>query len=270
MPVGPGDLQLDADLGLIYVVLPERQALGVIDVRGGRLIRTVDGLPQVTSLALDPDRHTLYVGHLGGQLTMIDVGSSQVTGRVSMTGVGLTSLATSRGLVYGVNAATHEFAVLEPISQGVIRYMLAAEPAAVAASEETGSVYVLASKPNAILRLDPTDATELGRVTLPDRSGRFGVPITNQADFQGLRARMVLNRYNESLYLTLPEAGSLSVVPTDLFPPMTRAIPWVEAPQPAIVASIPGVIRPGAPPPPSQPAPALRAQAPNPTDEEAN
>jgi hypothetical protein len=258
---------MDPALGLVFVVLPERQALGVVDARGGRLLHTIDGLPQITSLALDPERHTLYASHLGGQVTFIDVPSSQVTGRVSATGVGLAGVATSRGLVYGVNTASHEFAVIEPASQGVIRYMLPMEPAAVAASEASGSVYVLASKPNIIVRLDPTDGSEVGRVNLTDRSGRFGVKIGSGDNFNGLRARMVLNRADESLYVTLPEAGSLSVVPTGQFPPLNRDIPWVETPEPALVASIPGVIRPGAPALPSQPAPAMRAQT---TQEEAN
>jgi hypothetical protein len=268
MPVAPGDLAVDSNLGLVFVVLPERQALGVIDGRAGRLLRTIPGLPQITSLALDPDRHVLYASHLGGQLTIIDVPSSQLTARITLTGVGLSSVATSRGLAYAVNTASHELAVVEPVSQGVIRYVLPAEPAAVAASENSGSIYVLSSRPNTILRLDPTNGSELGRVTLPDRSGRFGV--ADKPDFRGLRSRMVVSRIDESLYLTLPEAGSLSVVPTAQFPPMTHEIPWVETPEnPVVAETIPGVIRPGAPPLPDQPAP-LRAQAPVPSTEEAN
>jgi DNA-binding beta-propeller fold protein YncE len=269
MPVAPGDLQVDSQLGLVFVVLPERQALGVIDGRAGRLLRTIPGLPQITSLALDPERHSLYATHLGGQLTVIDASSNQVTARMTLTGVGLASVATSRGLVYAVNTATHELAVVEPMSQGVIRYLLSAEPAAVAASEASGAVYVLASRPNTILRLDPSDGTEVGRVTLPDRSGRFGT-VVDQADFHGLRARIVVNRADESLYVTLPEAGSLSIVGSDLFPGLVHDIPWVQTPDAAVyAATIPGVIRPGAPPLPDQPAPA-RAQAPTLTTEEAN
>jgi DNA-binding beta-propeller fold protein YncE len=259
MPVAPGDLQVDSDLGLVYVVLPERQALGVIDGRSGRLLRTVDGLPQVTSLALDSVRHMLYVSHLAGQVTVIDVPSSQVTARVTVTGVGLAGVATSRGLAYAINTVTHELAVIEPVALSVSRYVLPAEPAAVTASEDSGSVYVLASKPNTILRIDPSDGTQVGAVLLPDRSGRFGVQLAAQGNFQGLRARMVLNSADESLYVTLPEAGSLSVVPTSLFPPLAQDIPWVETPDAPVLASIPGVVRPAAPSDPDQPAPAVRA-----------
>jgi hypothetical protein len=269
MPVAPGDLQVDSSLGLVFVTLPERQSVGVIDSRAGRLLRTIPNLPQITSLALDPDRHQLYAAHLGGQLTVIDVPSNQVTARMTLTGVGLSSVATARGLVYAVNTASHELAVVEPVSQGVIRYMLQEEPAAVAASETTGSVYVLASRPNAVLRLDPTNGSELGRVILPERSGRFGT-LSATADFHGLHARMLLSRVDESLYLTLPEAGSMSIVPTEQFPQLTRDIPWVETPEaPIVAATIPGLIRPGAPPLPDQPGP-VRAQAPTEVSEETN
>jgi DNA-binding beta-propeller fold protein YncE len=259
MPVAPGDLRVDSDLGLAYVVLPERQALGVIDTRAGRLLRTIDGMPQVTSLALDPLRHMLYVSHLAGQLTIIDGPSGQVTARPTVTGVGLASVATSRGLAYAVNTATHELAVIEPVALSVSKYVLPAEPAALAASEDSGAVYVLASRPNTILRIDPVDGTQVGAVNLPDRSGRFGVGLVDQGNFQGLRARMVLNPADESLYVTLPEAGSLSVVPTSLFPPLTQDIPWVETPDAPVFASIPGVVRPAAAADPDQPAPAVRA-----------
>jgi hypothetical protein len=264
MPVAPGDLQVDSDLGIVYVALPEAQSIGVIDGRSGRMLRTIDSLPQITSLAFDQARHTLYVSHLGGQLTVIDGSSNQVTARITLTGVGLESVATSRGLAYGINTATHELAVVEPVGQTVTRYVLPAEPAAVAASEDSGSVYVLGSKPNTILRIDPTDGNIVGQVTLPDRSGRFGVSSTNtaMAGFQGLRARMALDPADESLYVTLPEVGQLSVVPNDLFPPLTRSIPWVQAPETPLVASIPGVLRPAAAPLPDQPAPILNAQAP--------
>jgi hypothetical protein len=272
MPVPPGDLQVDSQLGLVYVVLPERQALGVIDGRAGRLLRTVNNLPQITSLALDSDRHVLYASHLAGQLSVIDVASSQVTARITLTGVGLQGVATARGLAYGINSATHELAVVEPISQGVIRYPLAVEPAAITASEGSGSIYVLSSRPNVILRLDPTAGLEVGRVALPDRSGRFGVQVNAQSDFLGQRSRMVLNHNDETLYITLPEAGSLSVIPNDLFPSMDHDIPWVETPSTPLIAAIPGVMRPGAPALPDQPSPYAQAAqaAPTPADEEAN
>ena len=271
MPGAPGDLQVDSDLGLVYVALPERQALGVVDGRGGRLLRTIDGLPQITSLAIDPARHQLYATHLAGQMTVIDVPSSQVVARLTLTGAGLESVAASRGMAYAINTATHELAVVEPLSQSVSRYVLPVEPSAVAASEDSGTVYVLSSRPNTIMRLDPTSGTIVGSVNLGDRGGRFGISLNNTSAFQGLRSRMVLDRADESLYVSLPESGMLSMVPNELFPPLAQGVPWVEVPEaPVVAARIPGVIRPGGPSTPDQLAP-VSAQAPiETTSEEAN
>src|SRR5207248_6263264 len=88
-----------------------------------------------------------------------------------------------------------------------------------------------------------------------------GISVSDRAAFQGVRSRMVLNQADQNLCVTLPEAGSFSTVPNDLFPPLNHDIPWVQAPDAPLVASIPGVLRPGAAPLPDQPAP-LRAQAP--------
>jgi len=267
MPVTPGNVQVDSELGLLYVSLPEQQALGVVDMRAGRLLRTVDGLPQLTSLALDSDRHVLYAGHLGGQVTSIDVVSSQVTGRVSATGVGLADVATARGVAYAISTVSHELAVVDPVSQSVARFVLRDEPAAIAASEDSGTVYVLATRPtDSIVRIDPTDGSEVGRVLLPQRAGRFSMTKPGQGEFQGLRSRVVLARADESLYVTLPEAGTLSVVPTDQFPVLAYE---VTSPQlgDGVAAVIPGALRPAASALPDVPASTFRA-APN--AEEAN
>ncbi len=216
LPGTPGDLEVDSDLGLLYVALPEQQALGIIDIRAGRLLRTVDGMPKVTSLAIDPVRHVLYASHVDGQVTSVDVVSGTVTGRVAATTPGLSGIAASRGIAYAVNPTTSELVAVDPASQSVAHFVLPYQPAAVAASEETGVVYLLTTSPNAVLRLDPSDGHELGRVTLPE------VPA-GQAD-KTLRPRMLLNRYNESVYVTLPEGGIVSVVAQDQFPQLTYAV----------------------------------------------
>jgi hypothetical protein len=264
LPAAPGEVRVDSELGLLYVVLPGRQALGEVDVRSGRLLQTIDGLPQITSLALDPLRHTLYAAHLGGQLTIIDVPSGQVMARPSLTGPGLASVATSRGLAYAVNTATHELAVLEPVSQGVIRYQLSQEPAAVAAAEDSGVVYVLSSRSNAILEIDPTDGTELGRVLVDSRSRRVG--LGSAANVQTLRPKLVIDQANDGIYASLPEEGALAAVANTQFPVLARTIPYVDSADQAVANVIPGMVWPGADPASPQPAPFIRAQAPTSTD----
>jgi DNA-binding beta-propeller fold protein YncE len=243
MPVAPGDLRVDADLGLLYVALPELQALAEVDIRGGKVVKIIGGLPQITSLALDPLRHTLYATALTGQLAVVDVPSGKITGRISLTGAGLTGVSTARGLAYAVNTATHELAVVEPISQSVIRYVLNQEPAAVAAAEDSGAVYVLSSRSDVILRIDPSDGSELGRVLITNRSGHAAI---RPNDVQGLRPRLVLNAANDTVYATVPEAGSLAAVNDAAFPYSAREIPQPYIPDEGMATDIPEAIWPSA------------------------
>jgi hypothetical protein len=262
LPSAPNQVRVDSELGLLYVTLPGRQALGQVDIRSGQLLRTVEGLPEITALTLDSNSHTLYAAHLGGQVTVVDVPTAQVIARPSLTGPGLASLASARGLVYGVNTATHELAVFEPMSQAVARYPLSQEPAAIAAAEASGAVYVLSSRSDTILQIDPTDGEEIGRVLVGSRSGHAA--LGSAANLQTLRPRLVLDPANESIFASLPEEGTLAAVPNTQFPVMARAIPYVETPDQPVYASIPGVVWPGGQAGPDQPAPTLRAQAPDP------
>ncbi len=246
LPADPGDVQLDSELGLLYVVLPERQEIALVDVRGRRMLRATSGLPQVTGIALDTTSHMLFATHLTGQLSILDGRTGQVVNRVGLTGPGLSGVAAARGLAYAINTATRELLVVEPGALSVSRFPLADPPAAIVAGEASGSVYVLGSMQNLVTRIDPTDGSVLGRVTLPDRSGRFGVQF-QQRDFLGLRSRMVLRGDAETIYVSQPEAGMVSVVTQDQFPPLAREIPRL-SPQPvaqAAPAAVPTLIRPG-------------------------
>ncbi|MBV9893328.1 MAG: hypothetical protein JO020_04075 [Chloroflexi bacterium] len=261
LPGAPSQLRVDSDLGLLYVAVPDKQALIQVDVRSGNVLRTISGLPQVTALALDSTRHTLYAAHLGGQVTVIDVPSAQVIGRPTVSGAGLNSIATARGLVYGVNTATHELDVLEPMSQAVARYPLSQEPAAIAAAEDTGAIYVLSSRSDVILQMDPTSGTEIGRVNMASRGGHMG--LSTGSNLQALQPRLVLDPHDDAVFASLPDQGELAAITNDQFPTIADPIPYVQAPEQPVVASIPGVIWPGGDAGPAQPAPILNAQAPD-------
>jgi DNA-binding beta-propeller fold protein YncE len=244
----PGAVRIDSDLGLLYVSVPSRQAIEVVDVRSGSVLptRTLLDMPQVTSLAMDAERHLLYVGHLGGQVSVIDTAASQLLQRPSLTDAGLSSVAAARGQAYAINTATHELAVLNPAAGEVTRYLLSQEPAAVAASEDTGAVYVLSSRASIILRIDPTDGSEIGRVTLPARSGHVGQMPSNDLT---MRPRLALDAFNDTIFATLPEAGTLAAVASDQFPEIAREIPMPDDAdaQVTVAADIPAVLRPSAP-----------------------
>jgi DNA-binding beta-propeller fold protein YncE len=230
----PGELHLDADRGLLFTQLPDEQAIGIVDVRSGRLVSQINNLPQITSMALAADRQVLYAAHLGGQVTIIDTVSATVVGRVNVTDAGLTGVATARGLAYAINTSSHELAVIEPASRAVAHYPLSQEPAAVVASEASGAIFVLSSRSNEILRIDPTSGTEVGRVLLDDRGGRT---VIRPVDQQTLRPQFVLNPADESVFVTLPDVGSLAAVAVDSFPVLANAIPYVELPDAPTVGS---------------------------------
>jgi DNA-binding beta-propeller fold protein YncE len=150
-------------------------------------------------------------------------------------------VAAARGQAYAINTATHELAVLDPGAQTVEHYALAQEPAAVAASEETGAVYVLSSRASMILRIDPTDGSEIGRAVLPDRSGHAGLVPQNTLT---MRPRLAISQTDETVFATLPEAGTLAAVGNDQYPVIAREIPWPDENGIAVVAEVPQVLSP--------------------------
>jgi DNA-binding beta-propeller fold protein YncE len=174
---------------------------------------------------------------------VIDTATSRVLARPSLTTAGLSSIATARGLAYAVNTATHELAVLNPGSQTIDRYALSQEPAAVAASEDTGAVYVLSSRASMIVRIDPTDGSEIGRAVLPDRSGHAGLAPQNTLT---MRPRLAISQTDETLFATLPEAGTLAAVGNDQYPVIAREIPWPDQTGIAVAAEVPEVLSPAA------------------------
>lgn len=223
LPAAPGALGVDAGLGLLYVALPDRQALAEVDVRGGTLLRTLDGLPEITALAIDPQRHRLFAAHAAGQLTAVDVPSGRVISRTSATGPGLVDVATARGLAYAVNASTHELAVFEPTSESLAVYPLDAEPAAVAAADDSGVVYVLAAHDRSVLEIDPSNGAPLGMVRL--EAGPTAGESTGAA---AAPPRLALNPADDTLYAALPDATALATIASDTFPALARTIPSLE------------------------------------------
>jgi hypothetical protein len=235
LPAAPGQLRVDSDLGMLYVTVPGLQSIEQIDVHSGTLLRSIDarsasaGPPSpITSLALDPHRHGLYAAHLDGEVTIIDSRSGQALLNSLITTSGLTNLATARGLVYGVNTTTQELDVLEPLSNTVGQYPLSEEPAAVAAAEDTGAVYVLSSSNNVILQVDPTDGTELGRVVVEPDSDDLNLEAA--ATPQTLAPRIVLQDGSDMLFASFPDRGAIAAVGADQFPDLARSIPYIADP----------------------------------------
>lgn len=94
-------------------------------------------------------------------------------------------------------------------------------PGALAVGPLSGTVYVLDAGSNSIVRLDPASGAEVGRVALPERVGRFAIRPPQSPDYQALRPRLRVNPADETLYLSQPEQGTLSIIRPEQFPPLT-------------------------------------------------
>jgi hypothetical protein len=135
-----------------------------------------------------------------------------------------------------VNTVTHELSVLEPASGSINRFRLSQEPAAVTAAEDTGAVYILSSRNDVILQVDPTDGTELGRVLVNARSAHLTLDAS--ANVQTLRPRIALQQDSDTLFATIPDQGTLAAVGDGEFPTLARDIPFIGSPAQPLVASM--------------------------------
>jgi hypothetical protein len=103
-------------------------------------------------------------------------------------------------------------------------------------------------------------------VLLASRSGHLGARVSGA---QTLRPRMVLDLADQTVFASLPEAGSLAAVTSDQFPALARAIPFADVPERVSAGSIPGVLRPAASAdPPSRPAYATNPHPPLSTEDD--
>jgi hypothetical protein len=238
LDAAPSQVRVDSNLGLLFVAIPSLREIQQIDIRSGTTIRRISDAPvsqsPITALTLDPYRQALYVAHLDGEVTVFDELSGRFLARPTITSVGLASVATARGLVYGVNTVTHDLAVLEPLSGIQYRFPLSQEPAAVAASEETGAVYILSSRNDVILQVDPTDGSELGRVLMTARSAHLNLDLASNV--QTLRPRIALDEGSGTVLASIPDQGSVAAVGNDQFPTLARDIPYIGAPRQPLAA----------------------------------
>ncbi|MDQ1474298.1 MAG: hypothetical protein QOJ99_5778 [Bryobacterales bacterium] len=68
-----GDLAFDPDRRILYVVDQSNSRVAVVDARKGQLVASVSTGRPLHSIALSPDRNTVYVTSSGGALGVVDV-----------------------------------------------------------------------------------------------------------------------------------------------------------------------------------------------------
>jgi len=207
LPGDPGDVRLDSSLGLLFVVVPDREALVTLDVRDLKLVGATPELAQVTGITLDESTHMLYLSQLGGQLSAVDGPTGKLVGQLTLTSEGLSGVAFAYGRVFAVNAPGHDLVEVNLATSEISHLSLAAEPESIVVGPQSGAVYVLDRASNAIVKLDPGDGSELGRAAVGD--GFTGAPL--QPDTLWLRPRMVVSAVGERIYVIDPQAAMLAV-----------------------------------------------------------
>jgi hypothetical protein len=210
LPGDPGDVRLDASLGMLYVLVPDRGSLVTVDVRDMRLAGSTADLLQVSGMALDEGTHTLYLSHLGGQLSVVDCPSGTLVGQLSPTSEGLSGVAFAYGRVFATNTPGRELIEINVATAEISHFALAAEPESIVVGPQSGAVYVLDRAANAIVKVNPGDGSELGRAVLGD--GPSGASSQVQPDALWLRPRMAVSAVGERIYTIDPQAATLAVV----------------------------------------------------------
>jgi DNA-binding beta-propeller fold protein YncE len=204
LPSPPGEVQLDAERRLLYVLLPQDDALAVVNVDALKIDHVVPQLPRVTTTAFDADSHALYLSHQSGELSVFDGLTATVTERLKLTDIDLSGAATANGEVYAVSSATQELVALDPISHAGSRSALVDEPIAIAAANGSGDVFILAAQPPSIVRFDASTGMLMSRLALPEDIVRPATLTFNPAD--------------ETLYVASANAAMLLVIPPQAFP----------------------------------------------------
>jgi len=210
LPGNPGDVRLDSSLGLLFVLVPDHEALVTLDVRDLKVVGSTSGLAQVTGIALDENTHMLYLSQLNGQLAVVDGQTGTLAEQLSLTGDGLSGIAFAYGRVLAVNSPGRELVEINVSTAEVSRMSLAAEPESIVVGPQSGAVYVLDRATNAIVKLDPGDGSELGRASVGD--GATAPASQLQPDALWQRPRMVVSAIGERIYVIDPQAAMLAVV----------------------------------------------------------
>jgi DNA-binding beta-propeller fold protein YncE len=205
VPLGgqSGDLQVDSALGLAEVVIADQGAIATIDLRSQSVVRTTTGI------AIDREKHVLYVSELGGDLSVIDEQSNAITATLHVSEVGLAGVAVAPdGHVYAINTPGQELIIMDPATVTATDVPLDIQPEALAAGPQSGVAYVLDSNATLVARF-AVDGTRLGDLPFNDAGDQ---PVPLQAASLWRRPRVAVNALDETVYVTEPDGGTLAII----------------------------------------------------------
>jgi DNA-binding beta-propeller fold protein YncE len=203
LPVAPGGVRVDAELSLLYVVLPEAQSLAAINTNTFTIQHAQSQLADITGIAHDPYSHTLYLSHENGELSIVGGQAAETIDRLRLTDGSLSGVATAHGQVYAINTPGRELVELDPGLREAAHVALSDEPIALSASQSNGDIYILTGQSDAVVRISAVTGQMVARAEL--QGGSSGP------------ASMAINQVGDTVYVAPSTQGGLAVLAPETF-----------------------------------------------------
>src|SRR5262249_44366676 len=124
------------------------------------------GLRHVTGMAISADRASVFVGQLEGNLSVLDIQTGAISATFHLTNVGLSGVAVGGDRVFVINAPGRQLIGLDPLTMMAESISLPMDPAALAVDPRSATVYVLDSDAATVARVNPSDGSDLGEISL--------------------------------------------------------------------------------------------------------
>ena len=175
---------LDPGRGLLFVAHLGASQIVEINIRTGRVVRTVPGLPQVHGVLVVPALHRVYATATGANMVVrIDEDTGRVLGRTA-TGAYPDGLAydPANGTIWATNESGGSETIIDAATgapRGTVR--LGGEVGNVAYDPASGHMLVDAQSSNQLAVIDPATGSIIRRVRLPGCSDDHGLALDSPA-----------------------------------------------------------------------------------------
>ena len=175
---------LDSRRGLLFVAHLGASQVVEINIRAGRVVRTIRGLPQVHGVLVVPALHRVYATATGASIVVrINEGTVRVLGKTA-TGAYPDGLAydPANGTIWTTNESGGSETVIDAATgapRGTVQ--LGGEVGNVAYDPVSGHVLVDAQSSNQLAVIDPATRTVIRRVPLPGCSEDHGLALDSAA-----------------------------------------------------------------------------------------
>jgi DNA-binding beta-propeller fold protein YncE len=177
-------LSLDARRSLLFVAHLGASQVAEINIRTGRVVRTIGGLPQVHGVLVVPALHRVYATATGINIVArIDEDTGQTLGR-SPTGAYPDGLAydPANGTLWTTNESGESETIIDAATgaaRGTVR--LGGEAGNVAYDPASGHMLVDVQSRNQLAVIDPATRAVIRRVPLPGCEDDHGLAVDSPA-----------------------------------------------------------------------------------------